>query len=892
MGGSTKKAVFTVLPSGMSAVFDFTLLLDTGPNDSHYKLIKVLNPTVELWVVPDCVVCQAVREFFEQHGLKLHVRQGNVQTMKAPGKKSLGRSSEYPIAQYQWNGEIYTVPLPKLHDGAAPATIQRRMRDLFVRRVKALREHQKDLHRAFEKRSMRVRNTPAFTVFWEMGSGKTLGATSLMVNHRSARNVIVCNNTNIGYWVEHLRMTPFITREEVAAAMAAKRTKASAPEDEASDNDVMSQFAASERDVVLWFEVVGYTALRSDFDDPKALRNYSCVVLDEAHYFRNNTQGMQSAVSAIHGAKNVIMLSGTPLVNSAEDIVGMLALADMDRTRDWEGEFARTGRLPTPQDVTAMLSGHVSWFDPRVHRPNMFAKFYPTLEDHLERVPMTYPQTIEYLMAVRSNFTFGPYTVQQGRSNRYNCLTRAVCNAPDGNPASSPKLWRVLERMREIHSSPESGPQLAHSSQVERGIRPLFELCAREHLTDVRRMGIITGATDNTERECTRKLYNKGKLDGLFISDASQFGMDLVATRAVHLVEPHQNKQSENQTTARALRMGSHNNCAYKVVLRYKYISVFPPQPPTPDEVDACRKYMIDQQVLGSDTANLLAGLDIKSLIVKKIKEEGGKTINETQEEDNARKQIGIDPYLEAYRRATVYMSTQKGAKLFETIAPVAADADVDADVSKAKAVKVKKDGAGGKKASRGKEGDEHNAGEKGKKGATDSKGKKAKSEAVTGTSSKKTDKTKANISCKKPEKTEKAGGGSAKANISSKKAQNSSSTKVNKAEKAEKTEKAEKAEKAEKSEKAEKAEKAEISKKAEICKKAENGKKAEKAESGKKAEIGKNAEIVKKAEKAESGKKSVIGKKTESKGSSRKGETDKKADKGVKAEIKESNKK
>lgn len=864
----------------MSVVFDFTLVLDTGSNDSHYKLIKVLNPTVELWVVPDCVVCQAVREFFEQHGLHLKVRQGNVQTMKAPGKKSLGRSAEYPIAQYHWNGQMYPVPLPKLHDGAALATIQRRMRDLFVRRVKALREHQKDLHRAFEKRSMRVRNTPAFTVFWEMGSGKTLGATSLMVNHRSARNIIVCNNTNIGYWVEHLRMTPFITREEVAAAMAAKRTKASAMEDEVSDNDVASQFAASERDVVLWFEVVGYTALRSDFDDPKALRDYSCVVLDEAHYFRNNTQGMQSAVSAIHGAKNVIMLSGTPLVNSAEDIVGMLALTDMDRTRDWEGDFARTGRLPAPQDVTAMLGGHVSWFDPRVHRPNMFAKFYPTLEDHLERVPMTYPQTIEYLMAVRSNFTFGPYTVQQGRSNRYNCLTRAVCNAPGGDPASSPKLRRVLERMCEIHASPESGPQLAHSSQVERGIRPLFELCVREHLTDARRMGIITGATDNTERECTRKLYNKGKLDGLFISDASQFGMDLVATRGVHLVEPHQNKQSENQTTARALRMGSHNNCAYKVVLRYKYISVFPPEPPTPDEVDACRKYMIDEQVLGSDTANLLAGLDIKSLIVKKIKAEGGKTINETQEEDNVRKQVGIDPYLEAYRRATVHMSTQKGTKLFETIAPVAADADVDADVdvekTGTKAVRARKAEADGKQARKDKS-DGHEASKKAeksdKKGNSEEKkggsgGTKDKKAGTTAGSSKKDEKTskKDEKTSKKSEKTSK------KSEKTSKKAEKTERT-SNPAEKTKKTEKTQKTEKVETTKKTEKAETTETTEKAETTEKTEKTEKtsktvkktsktSEKAETDKtdgKPKASKTAEKAKpskKVEMAETGKK------------------------------------
>ena len=191
-----------------------------------------------------------------------------------------------------------------------------------------------------------------------MGSGKTLGATSLMVNHRSTYNLIVSVNTNIQYWVEQVRMTPFITREAVTEGGEAET--------------MVSRFGSSERDIVLWFEVVGYTAFRSDLDNARALEMYNVVCLDEAHYFRNNTQGMKFAIDAIHSAKNVILLTGTPLVNDQEDIVGTLKLADCDGVRDWEGEYAATGILPTPEQVTAFMKNSVSYFDPKIHRPNMF----------------------------------------------------------------------------------------------------------------------------------------------------------------------------------------------------------------------------------------------------------------------------------------------------------------------------------------------------------------------------------------------------------------------------------------------------------------------------------------------------------------------------------------
>ena len=137
----------------VAGVFDFTLVLSTGSNNAHYKMIKVLNPTVELFVVPGCVVCDTVQTFFEQQpGLTLKVRRVGERNLRPPPKRSLARSADYPLLQYTWNKEVHPVPLPKLHDGAQPSTLTRRLHDTFYRKAKTLREHQKDLHKAFETR--------------------------------------------------------------------------------------------------------------------------------------------------------------------------------------------------------------------------------------------------------------------------------------------------------------------------------------------------------------------------------------------------------------------------------------------------------------------------------------------------------------------------------------------------------------------------------------------------------------------------------------------------------------------------------------------------------------------------------------------------------------------
>lgn len=596
-----------------SSRFGLTLLLETGRNNSHYRMLKIIAPTLTVTGPKDCPITNLVERFFRE--------QPNVEVVR--------RCNSYnksPVVEVDVKHHTYIVPLPKLDDGAAEKTLHTRLTRQFNKRKQALREHQSDLLKELKQRDFNVRNTPAFTIFWEMGSGKTLGSLYLVCERRSANNVIICGNTNIEYWADVLRTVEPDVRQ-------------------------------GERHTVLSFDIVGYTAFRADYDDEHAMKSVSTIIVDEAHYFRNNTQGMQFAMQCVRSAKNVLLLTGTPIVNDIEDVTGMMELIDMDNV------FCNVKDAvvpPTPKQVESLLKNHVSWFDPSTHRPNMYKRYYPVVHDETVKVPMNIEQTLEYLMAVQSNFHIGPFIVQQGKSNRYNTLTRAACNAPKDHPETSPKLQAVVDMIKQYH---ERGPITVHSSLVETGVKPLYNMLGKQCPNLKREM--ITGETPNSKRNSIRCRYNQGKINVLFISDASQQGTDLMGTSVIILVEPFPNTSLRNQTRARVIRMGSHLKSKFKEVLCFSFVSTFPTTI-TPTDVQSGLAYFSKLQILGRDTDKLLKQIDFKREVEKLMKLCQNQTINEKQLITNTEKQRIIDPYLDAMRRATIKMSTQRDTKLFE----------------------------------------------------------------------------------------------------------------------------------------------------------------------------------------------------------------------------------
>ena len=584
----------------------FCVTIPVGTNGTHVRVTKLRSPAVWAWADPSDPVAVAAVEWFRAN-------HDNVRKGRAPE----GSTSRTLCLGVEIDGQMHALETPSFTKNTTDANVGRKMEAIFNPKQKTPLEHQIDLIEYISaNRDFTVKNPTAFLVYWEMGSGKTHAGALLTATGRSRHTVCLCHVTNIGQWVRAVA--------EVA----------------------LNDGGYDRVDI----DVMGFAAFSKWFSSPQKMRGVQAVVVDEAHVFRNNTPTMQSTVATIRQANHVFLLTGTPLVNSVDDIDGMLPLMF--------GSSAPRSR-PPPLELQKMLEGNLSWFDPAFHRPAMHRKHYPTVTHAVVPVQMSWLQTLQYMQMRSSTFAFNGYQICSAIQNRYNCQTRAVCNAPLWpKEADSPKLRKIVDT---VMTYAGIGPQVVHSSLIDSALAKL-----RDMLPKTLRMEMITGSTQAGERTSITKLYNAGKLDVLLISDASQFGADLHGTAVMHMSEPQNNVATEKQTAARAIRMFSHDRVARKTVLVLYYISTFPKTDMTKEDTEAMEKYADATDMFGIGKKGKAVKFDhdqIRGEMFMNVADEFGETINERQRRVNAEQQVAMDPYTEiGFRKASIQMTQQKSS--------------------------------------------------------------------------------------------------------------------------------------------------------------------------------------------------------------------------------------
>lgn len=567
-------------------MFNFSAKIQTGPRDNHHILIKQKRPQLHLRYNPACPLCTKVYVFFHE----THKQDVTVEQVE-----------ECDLQLHLLNGP--NVTLPKIHSrDTTPLAVQRRLQQAFCSKEPLpLRQHQVDLVHHFESVDFTQRTELGFLVYWAMGSGKSRGVLEVLMRRRARRVVIVAYNTLLKYWAD------------TADALLLR----------GEDNTQML------------IEVVGFTEFRTfELAD---LATVDCIVVDECQHFKNQTPSMEYDMVLLQAARNVILLSGTPLTNDEDDWYGLAALMRVPRSS--------SNTLPTPKALQKLLHHRVSYFDPRIHRPQMFAAHFPTATEVTVRVPMTGAQTVEYLTARSSAIRVGRLTVQTPNRNTYNCRTRAVCNASTFDPTVHPKLDQVVA----LVNAPETvWPQTVHCPHIESGVELLLEALQRT-LPAHRTVGVITGKTPTAEREGMRLKYNTGKLDLLIITRASSSGLDLLKTGTMHLVEVHDNLQEENQTKNRVARLRSHEACAVRNVHYIKYLSVFPPLAEAQAAAVAVLRRWLPEVTVA----------EAHEYVKRGYNDENGCTIEEQMEARNITKHAALLPFLTALQKASIPMTVQ-----------------------------------------------------------------------------------------------------------------------------------------------------------------------------------------------------------------------------------------
>jgi superfamily II DNA or RNA helicase len=444
----------------------------------------------------------------------------------------------------------------------------RKLKDVFYPRRpnRSFLPHQKVLQKRFRE------NLPkSYLLYWEMGSGKTLGILSalFLLDKIPPKISIVCSISMIDYWLNNI--LDFDTKNNTFEV-----------------------------------EIMGYSYFENKFleednvtdDYIKSKMSKRVFIVDEAHHYRNMTTNMERALLKLSFAKNLYLLTGTPLVNSADEM------------KIW-AKFLNIDTPPPSNNSKDILSwvkkygkNKIMYFHPVMNKNMKENNCYPDVEHETVTIPMTWKQTLIYFLS-QGNVDFCGTQIISSKKNNGLSLHKQVANGFKDNTGKfiSPKNEFIIKTNSDTAKYPL--PHVIFSSNLETGVEDIFRKLNQKDVS----VNIITGNTNADERQEIVDKYNQGKIDNLLLSRVGNEGINLLGTGTLFITTRHENEESANQTKARVVRYESHVDCDNKKVKIVDLISVFPKSEPTSEEKKDLAEHMsqcLHENISGNEVVQQL----------------------------------------------------------------------------------------------------------------------------------------------------------------------------------------------------------------------------------------------------------------------------------------------
>lgn len=252
----------------------------------------------------------------------------------------------------------------------------------------------------------------------------------------------------------------------------------------------------------------------------------------------------------------VLLLSGTPIVNTPLDLIPMIAMVDGQEPishRYFKQEiYNMEENEPGPQFKDYFGGKIVYCFPDKARDQNypkrvdipvlipMDEKFRKSYEDLVNAVAGGVPQNLfQTLKEYKLDPTKKLKTFMNG-------LRRGINNIKDLD-GKIPKLEEAVKICR-------TGKTIIYSGWLEAGINVLKKRLTEEGLS----YREISGQTPMKKREEVKNEFNSDKADVLLITKAGGEGLDLKGVRNVIIYEPLWNNAMLEQVVARAIRFRSH----------------------------------------------------------------------------------------------------------------------------------------------------------------------------------------------------------------------------------------------------------------------------------------------------------------------------------------------
>ena len=309
------------------------------------------------------------------------------------------------------------------------------------------------------------------------------------------------------------------------------------------------------------------------------------LIFDEFHRLRNqNSAQSQQALAAAQKAKQLIMLSGTPIVNSPGDLatpVSMLTGKQMTPETfenryvgpepKYDNPLAWMLNRPTSHEpgiqhrdeLKALLRGHVDYYDPG--KPTVPTKY----EDHHVEMGKEQAQIYKAMwdqlpypmkMKLKYDFPMNDNDLEKATSfltgpRQIGLSTLNYMKNPDPYKAygQSPKLQKAMALLQDKFQDPRA-KALVFSNFIDSGLSPYAAALQRANIPHA----VFHGGLSDAQRKQLVEDYNNNKIRVALLGPSGTEGLSFKGTNLVQLLDPHYNSIRGQQSVGRGLRFGAH----------------------------------------------------------------------------------------------------------------------------------------------------------------------------------------------------------------------------------------------------------------------------------------------------------------------------------------------
>jgi DNA polymerase Ligase (LigD)/Helicase conserved C-terminal domain len=307
---------------------------------------------------------------------------------------------------------------------------------------------------------------------------------------------------------------------------------------------------------------------------------------DEAHRLRNpGSKATQQALEAAQHAKQLLLATGTPIVNAPGDLAVPLSMLTGKQTTPREFEDRYVGQkavnrgvfgwlrgvpkayVPTVshrEELKRLLAGHVDYYAPpqptvptthedyEVDMGPDQAKLYQAMWERLPwltrwKLERNYPMSADELARTRS-FLTGPrqvgistYPFMGHRRDAYKAFQ------------GSTKLQKANQLMGETMKDPRT-KALVFSNFIDAGLIPYSEGLTRAGVPNA----VFHGGLSDIERKKIVDDFNANKLRTVLLGPSGSEGLSFKGVQLVQMLDPYWHGVRGRQAAARGLRFGSH----------------------------------------------------------------------------------------------------------------------------------------------------------------------------------------------------------------------------------------------------------------------------------------------------------------------------------------------